>query len=105
MTDKPLEHRILLTATLCMLAYGALMVYSASSAKTLLEGSGDGTMYLFRYAIYGVIGLALMHVLARRGLDAAYRYTPVLLGVAFVFLLLVLVPGVGISVGGARRWL
>ena len=43
---QPLEHQILLTATLCLLAGGAVMVYSASSARTLLEGSGDGTAYL-----------------------------------------------------------
>ena len=43
---KPVEYNILLTATLCLLAAGAVMVYSASSARTLLEGQGDGTMYL-----------------------------------------------------------
>ena len=43
---KPLEHNILLTATLCLLAAGAVMVYSASSARTLLQGQGDGTTYL-----------------------------------------------------------
>src|SRR4051794_37147124 len=40
---KPVEYNILLTATLCLLAAGAVMVYSASSARTLLEGQGDGT--------------------------------------------------------------
>ena len=40
---QPLEHRLLLTATLCLLAGGAVMVYSASSARTLLQGDGDGT--------------------------------------------------------------
>ena len=34
---KPVEYNILLTATLCLLAAGAVMVYSASSARTLLE--------------------------------------------------------------------
>ena len=41
--QQPLEHRLLLTATFCLLAGGAVMVYSASSARTLLEGQGDGT--------------------------------------------------------------
>src|SRR5947209_12316907 len=39
---QQLEHRILLTATLCLLAFGAVMVYSASSATTLLQGRGNG---------------------------------------------------------------
>ena len=29
------------------------MVYSASSARTLLEGHGDGTAYLVKYLMYG----------------------------------------------------
>ncbi len=46
---QPLEHRILLTATLCLLAFGAVMVYSASSATTLLQGSGNGSGYLIKF--------------------------------------------------------
>ena len=103
--QQPLEHRLLLTATLCLLAGGAVMVYSASSARTLLAGQGDGTAYLVKYLAYGAVGLVLMHVLARHGLGPARRVTPVLLVVAFVLLVLVLMPGLGVKVNGARRWL
>jgi cell division protein FtsW len=102
---QPLEHRLLLTATFCLLAGGAVMVYSASSARTLLQGQGDGTAYLVKYLAYGAVGLVAMHVLARHGLGPARRYTPLLLLVAFVLLVLVLVPGLGVKVNGARRWL
>jgi cell division protein FtsW len=101
---QPLEHRLLLTATFCLLAGGAVMVYSASSARTLLEGQGDGTAYLVKYVIYGAIGLVAMHVISRHGLVPARRYTKLLLVAAFVLLVLVLVPGVGLTVNGARRW-
>ena len=57
--QQPLEHRLLLTATLCLLAGGAVMVYSASSARTLLQGDGDGTAYLIKYLIYGGVGESL----------------------------------------------
>ena len=66
---QPLEHRLLLTATLCLLAGGAVMVYSASSARTLLQGDGDGTAYLIKYLAYGAVGLVLMQVIARQGLE------------------------------------
>src|ERR671910_991704 len=102
---QPLEHRLLLTATFCLLAGGAVMVYSASSARTLLEGQGDGTAYLVKYVLYGAVGLAVMQVLARVGLDKVRRVTPLLLVVAFVLLVLVLIPGVGVRINGARRWL
>ena len=48
----PLEHRILLTATLCLLAFGAVMVYSASSPLGVLNGQGNGTGDFFRYLIF-----------------------------------------------------
>jgi cell division protein FtsW len=103
--QQPLEHRLLLTATFCLLAGGAVMVYSASSARTLLQGQGDGTAYLVKYVVYGAIGLVAMHVISRHGLVPARRFTPLLLVVAFVLLVLVLVPGLGLKVNGARRWL
>ena len=58
------------------------MVFSASSARTLLEGQGDGTAYLVKYVMYGAVGLAVMHVLSRVGLDKIRRVTPLLLVVA-----------------------
>ncbi len=101
----PLEHGILLTATLCLLAGGAVMVYSASSARDLLAGGGDGTSYLVRYAIYGSLGLLAMRFLSRHGLEAARRATPVILLVAFGGLIAVMLPGIGVEVNGARRWI
>jgi len=103
--SQPLEYNILLTATLCLLAYGAIMVYSASSARTLLQGQGDGTSFLVRYVIYGAAGFAAMQVIARRPLEQVVRLTGPLLGFAFACLLLVKLPGFGVTVNGAQRWL
>jgi len=103
---KPVEYNILLTATLCLLAAGAVMVYSASSARTLLESGGDGTGYLVKYVVYGAIGLVAMQVLARGGgMEFVRRVTPALLVTAFVLLLAVKLPGVGVRINGAQRWL
>src|SRR3954449_7386186 len=100
-----IEHNILLTATLCLLAAGAVMVFSASSARSLLSGQGDGTAFLVRYVMYGSIGFVLMQVVARRGLEIVPRLTGPLLLFAFVCLVLVKLPGFGVEVNGARRWL
>src|SRR5207302_3109827 len=102
---QPLEQRMLLTATLCLLAFGAVMVYSASSATSLLQGSGTGSSYLVRYLVYGAIGLVAMRVLARNGMAIATRYTGPLLAISIVLVLAVHVPHLGVSVNGARRWL
>jgi len=82
-----------------------VMVYSASSARTLLEGHGDGTAYLVKYLMYGAIGLVLMQLLARHGLEHVRRLTPLLLLCSFALCVLVLLPGFGIEVNGARRWI
>jgi len=104
-TQQPLEHRLLLTATFCLLAGGAVMVYSASSARTLLQGEGDGTSYLIKYVTYGAIGLVGMYIVSRLNLEHVRRYTSALLIASFVMLVLVKVPGVGVRVNGAHRWL
>jgi cell division protein FtsW len=102
----PLEHRILMTAALCLLAFGAVMVYSASSPLGVLSAhGGNGTGEFIRYLVFGAIGLGAMLLLERRGLALL---TPqicrlMLLG-SFGLLVLVLVPGFGVAVNGARRW-
>src|ERR1044072_6350563 len=101
--QQPLEHRLLLTATFCLLAGGAVMVYSASSARTLLQGQGDGTAYLVKYLAYGAVGLVAMHVLSKHGLGAARRFAPIFLLIAFVLLIAVLLPGLGAAGCRPRR--
>ncbi len=102
---QSLEHRILLTATMCLLAFGAVMVYSASSATTLLQGEGYGDSDLVKFVIYGAIGLVLMRVLARDGVAKVHSITAPLLAASFVLVLAVHIPHVGVSVNGARRWI
>jgi cell division protein FtsW len=103
--SQPLEQRILITATLCLLAFGAVMVYSASSATSLLQGQGNGSGYLVKYLIYGAVGLVLMRVLARDGVQKVQAITAPLLVSSFVLVLAVHIPHVGVSVNGARRWI
>ena len=68
---------MLLTATLCLLAFGAVMVYSASSATSLLQGRGTGSAYLIKFLVYGAIGLVLMRVLAMLvALESLMNRTP-----------------------------
>ena len=101
---KPLEYNILLTATLCLLAFGAVMVYSASSSRTALQG-GSGMEFLTRYLAYGALGLGVLYFGARRGLEAVARLTGPLLAVAFALLVAVRLPGIGVEVNGAQRWI
>jgi cell division protein FtsW len=96
---------LLLTATLCLVALGALMVFSASSARSLLEGGGDGFYYLKRTVVFAALGLVVMHLASRRGVAVARVLTPLALAVSLFLLVAVLVPGVGQGANGAQRWI
>jgi cell division protein FtsW len=102
---QPIEYNLLLTATLCLLAFGVVMVFSASSTTALLGKSGDSAYYLKRTVVIGAIGLLVMRVMAARGLALLRPLTPLLLGGSFFLLLVVLVPGIGVSTNGASRWI
>jgi len=99
------EYNMLLTATLCLLALGAVMVFSASSTTRILQDGGlsDSAFYLKRTLMFGAVGLVLMHLTARHGLQAVRELTPVILGVSLFLLVAVL--GVGSTVNGASRWI
>src|SRR3954452_15885613 len=102
---RPLEYTLLYAATLFLLAIGAVMVYSASSATSLLRGPGDPSYYLKRYVVFGLIGLIVMRVLSKRGLHIVRLFTPVLLLAGFGLTLAVKLPGIGVTVNGDTRWL
>jgi cell division protein FtsW len=103
-TAPPLEYSLLLTATLCLLAFGAVMVFSASSARSLLNHGGSGFYYLERTLLFGAIGLVVMRIAAVRGVAAIKTLTPLILGIAMFLLFAVLLPGVGHQVNGSQRW-
>ena len=97
---QPVEYSLLLTATLCLLAFGAVMVFSASSTTSLLGTTGDSAYYLKRTLAFGAIGLLVMRALAGRGRTAVRSLTPLLLLCSIAGLLVVLLPGIGVTVNG-----
>jgi cell division protein FtsW len=99
------EYNMLLTATLCLLALGAVMVFSASSTTKVLNEGGlsESAFYLKRTLLFGACGLLVMHFVARHGLDLVRRLTPLLLGGSLFLLVAVL--GIGTNVNGASRWI
>jgi len=94
---------VLLFAALGLLSLGLVMVSSASIA--LGEKLGSPFHYAMRQGIFALAGLGLAAVVLWRA-DLQWiekqRYLWLLLGLAVLFM--VLVPGVGHVVNGARRW-
>jgi cell division protein FtsW len=100
----PLEHRILMTATLCLIAFGAVMVYSASSPEGAING-GSGTSEFLMYLFAAGLGLVAMRLFEQFGLAwLTPQTTRLMLYGSTGLLVAVLLPGIGRDILGARRW-
>ncbi|HYM63445.1 MAG TPA: putative lipid II flippase FtsW [Gaiellaceae bacterium] len=97
-----LEFHLLVLVTLGLVAFGLVMVYSASSARGLIA-SDDPAYYLKRQALYALVGLAVLVILSRTDFRKLRHAGGPMLAVAFFLLVAVLV--VGTTVNGARRWI
>lgn len=92
--------RWLLGAALALATIGVIMVASASVAL-----AGDPTYYLKRHLFHLALGAALAIGVMQLELRKVEEYNKWLLIACFVLLALVMLPGLGHSVNGARRWL
>jgi cell division protein FtsW len=97
-----LESQVLVLVTLGLVAFGLVMVYSATSAAAAL-GDGDPGYYLKRQGIYALLGLALLGVTWRFDFRALRGLASALVLGSLVLCLAVLV--VADPVNGARRWI
>jgi cell division protein FtsW len=97
-----LEQRLLVLVTLALVAFGLVMVYSATSASAAL-GNGDPMNYLKRQAIYACLGVALMIGLSRFDNRRLPLAVPLLLVGSAVACIAALV--VAPEINGARRWI
>jgi cell division protein FtsW len=100
----PVEYSILYTAMLCLLAFGAVMVYSASSAESLLN-NGDPAFFLKKYVMLAAVGLVALHFISKADLRMLKNLTPLVVIAGFGLTAAVMVPGIGVTVNGATRWL
>jgi cell division protein FtsW len=97
-----LESRILILVTLALVAFGVVMVYSATSAPAAV-GGGNPNYYVERQGAYAVLGIVLMVIAQRWDYRRLRVMAPMLVLVSLALLAAVLV--VGPPVNGARRWI
>ncbi|HEY3249127.1 MAG TPA: putative lipid II flippase FtsW [bacterium] len=95
---------VLLFAIIALIGIGVVMVYSASSIVAQ-DQVGDSAFFFKRQAMWAAAGFIALLVVQRVHYEKLRRITPALLLIALTALVLVLVPGVGRVVGGARRWI
>jgi cell division protein FtsW len=96
-----LEQRLLILVTLGLVAFGLVMVFSATSASAAL-GEGDPMRFLVKQGLYAGAGLVLLAVFTRVDYHALRPLAPLLLLAAFLGCVAVL--AVAPAINGAHRW-
>ena len=99
------NYALLLSTTMLLLVLGIVMVFSASNVVTYAAGEGVGLTVTQKQLMFAGAGLAAMVLISRASVPGIRRAAPFLLIAAVVGLLLVFVPGIGVSVFGQRNWI
>jgi cell division protein FtsW len=102
MKRRELDSRLLIMVTLALVAFGLVMVYSATSAAAAVGGN-DPSYYLKRQGIYAALGIALMVIAQRWDYRRLKALAPTLVMISLGLLVAVLASGPAIN--GARRWI
>jgi cell division protein FtsW len=102
--DQPLFWVVLL-----LMLGGMVMVYSASiglpDSPKFAYLAGKNNYFLLRQALFIVISLAVGLFVFRIPVATWQRLAPLMFVATLLLLVVVLIPGVGLSVNGSRRWL
>ena len=92
----------MVVGALCV--FGTVMVFGASSVASI-DAGGDPFHYIARHMLFLTGGAVLYFVLARVDYRKLRGFGVLGLAVAVVLCGAVLIPGVGVYSGGARRWI
>jgi len=94
----------LLICVLVLVIFGLIMVYDASVVSGLKD-FGDSLYYIRQQLIWGGIGIMAMFFSSQFDYRRFKLYAFPLILISFIMLVVVFIPGLGISGGGAHRWL
>ena len=98
------DTRSIIISVLTLTGIGVLMVYSSTALMSMQEFGGS-FHYLWKHFFTVIVGVAAMAALSNTDYQRFRPLIYILLGVSFLLLALVFVPGIGVTANGARRWL
>lgn len=90
----------IVTVLICL---GVIMIYSSSGVYAA-ENLGDRTYFLKRHLIFLTLGTMVMFLTMAIDYRILQKHSKLLMLTAFLLLVLVLIPGIGSTSYGARRW-
>lgn len=97
------DSMLFFTITVLILI-GLVMVFSSSGVYAM-EKYNDAYYFLRRQVLWVALGAIVMFAMRKMDYHYLEKYTYPIMGIAFLMLIAVMMPGFGKEVGGARRWL
>lgn len=94
----------MLLVTLVLIVIGTVMIYSASSIIAM-ERFNNEYHFLKKQLIFVFLGLVAMGIMSKIPYQHLRKVAYLGILVSFALLCIVLIPGFGLTVGGATRWL
>ena len=94
---------ILFFAIIVISLFGVLMIYSSSSIWAEYK-FGDSFKYLKNQSLFLIIGIVLMITVSKIDYKKYKSKANLILGICFILLVLVLIPGIGSVRNGSRSW-
>jgi cell division protein FtsW len=107
MVNSHCHDRWLLFITAVLIVFGSIMIYSSTSVITPLLAKKNVTpFFYFRRHLFTVLmGAIFMYIAFRVSAETLKKAAIPLLVLSFILLVLVFIPKIGISAGGAKRWI
>ena len=104
MESRKLYDRLLLAIVFILMMIGIIMVYSSSSISAA-DKCGTDTYYLKKQIAFAAAGFLMLFIARNLRYQVLKRFVYLILGLSVLSLVLLLIPGVGKTIGGATRWL
>lgn len=95
---------IMILVTFVLVIIGTVMIYSASSIMAV-ERFNDEYYFLKKQLVFVFLGLVVMSIMSKIPYLHLRKVAYFGIIASFAFLCVVLIPGFGVKVGGAARWL
>lgn len=101
--QKPFDFALCITIFL-LLSLGIIMVLSAS-APSSLSTNGNSYTYVIKQLVFAIIGIILMFIISRFDYRIYKKFYKIAYIISIVALISVIIPGIGVEVKGAKRWI